>query len=461
MEGGGNELGHRVGLGIGEIQHPSHVAHGGPRRHGAKSDDLRHMVLAVLPRHIVDDLTAPRLAEVHVDIGHTDPLRVEEAFKIQAVFHRVDVGDVEAVGHHGPRRRASARSHGDLLASGVGDKIRHDEEIIHIAHFLDHGHLIFQTFPVARRVVGIALGIAVAAQLGKPAPAVIALGVLEGRQMVLAKGELHVAPVGDFLRILNGLGLIGKQRTHFLLGFDVEFLGFKAHPVGLVHGLSHLDAHEHVLEIAVLPGQIVGVVGHHQRQARILGKAQDAAVDLLLLRQAVILQLQIKIPLAEDLRQLQRMGLGALVVSRPQSAGNPASQTGRQGDQALGMLPQQVQIHTGLDIKTVQKALGDQIAEVFIARLVFAQQHQVLCLVVHAVNTVSHGAGRHIDLAADDGLDARRLGRAVKVNDAVHDAVVRDRHGGLSQLGSPFDQLSDAAGAVKQAVFRMHMKVYK
>ena len=205
----------------------------------------------------------------------------------------------------------------------------------------------------------------------------------------------------------------------------------------------------------------MGVVGHHQRQARILGKAQDAAVDLLLLRQAVILQLQEKTTLAEDLRQLQCIGLGALVVSCPQSAGNPASQTGRQGDQALGMLPQQVQIHTGLDIKTVQKALGDQIAEVFIARLVFAQQHQVLGLVVHAVDPVGHGAGRHIDLAADDGLDARRLGRAVKVNDAVHDAVVRDRHGGLSQLGSPLDKLPDAAGAVEQAVFRMHMKVYK
>ena len=461
VESGGNELGHRVSLCVGKIQHPSHVAHGGSCRHGAEGDDLRHPILAVFPRHIVDNLTAPRLAEVHVNIGHTDSFRVEKALEIQAVFHRIDVGDVEAVGHHSPRRRASSRPHGDLLAPGVGDKIRHDEEIVHISHFPDHGHLIFQTLPVARRVAGIAFGIAVAAQLGKPAPAVIALGVLERGQMVLTEGKLYVAAVSDYLRILNGLELIGKQRPHLLLGFDVKLLGLEAHPVGLVYRLSHLDAHEHILKITVLPGQVVGIVGHNQRQPRILRKAQDAAVDLLLLRQAVILHLKVKISLAEDLRQLQRIGLGALVVSCTQSAGDPAGQTGRQGDQTPGMLPQQVKIHAGLDIKAIQKALGYQIAEIFIARLVFAQQHQMLCLVVHAVDTVGHGAGCHIDLAADDGLNARRLGSAVEVDNAIHDAVVRNCHGGLSQLGSTLDQLPDTAGAVEQAVFRMHMKMYK
>ena len=78
---------------------------------------------------------------------------------------------------------------------------------------------------------------------------------------------------------------------------------------------------------------------------------------------------------------------------------------------------------------------------------------------IELVDLLKPGAafGRHIHLTADDGLDALGLAGAVKVNDAVHHAVVSDGAGGLSQLLHHLGQVPDAAGAVQQAVFRMNM----
>ena len=85
----------------------------------------------------------------------------------------------------------------------------------------------------------------------------------------------------------------------------------------------------------------------------------------------------------------------------------------------------------------------------------------MVVFVIDAVDPVRNGPGRHIDLAADDGLDARGLGGLVKIDAAVHNAVVRNGDGILSQLLDPVHELVDPAGAVQQAVFRMDMKVYK
>ncbi len=142
----GDQLGQGVHLAVGHAQHPAHVPDGAPGGHGAEGDDLGHVVLAVLLFHIVDDLLPPAGAEVDVDIGHGHPLRVEEALEVQAVFHGVHVGDVQAVGHHGARRRAPAGPHRDAAPFGVADEVGDDEEVVHKAHLADHVHLIVQLF---------------------------------------------------------------------------------------------------------------------------------------------------------------------------------------------------------------------------------------------------------------------------------------------------------------------------
>ena len=119
------------------------------------------------------------------------------------------------------------------------------------------------------------------------------------------------------------------------------------------------------------------------------------------------------------------------------------------------VLRKQFQIHPGLAVKAVDKGLRHQIAQIFVALPVLAQQHQMVGVVVQSVNLVRHPASGNVDLAADDGLDPGGLGGLVKIDTAVHDAVVGDGDGGLAQLLHPVHQVIDAAGPVQQAILTM------
>ena len=71
------------------------------------------------------------------------------------------------------------------------------------------------------------------------------------------------------------------------------------------------------------------------------------------------------------------------------------------------------------------------------------------------------GARRDVYLAADDRADALGETGAVKRDRAVHHAMVGDGERRLPQLLGAVRQLLDAAGAVKQRVFRMHVQMDK
>lgn len=80
---------------------------------------------------------------------------------------------------------------------------------------------------------------------------------------------------------------------------------------------------------------------------------------------------------------------------------------------------------------------------------------------VRFVALIEAGTRRDVDLAADNRLDSLRLAGAVEIHHAVHDAVVGNCDGILSKLACAFGNLRDAAGAVKQAVFAVQMKMNK
>ena len=82
-------------------------------------------------------------------------------------------------------------------------------------------------------------------------------------------------------------------------------------------------------------------------------------------------------------------------------------------------------------------------------------------VVVQPVNPVLHPAAGHIHLTADDGLDPGGLGGLVEIDAAIHDAVVGNGHRRLAQLLHPVHQGVNAAGAVQEAVFRMHVQMNK
>ena len=80
---------------------------------------------------------------------------------------------------------------------------------------------------------------------------------------------------------------------------------------------------------------------------------------------------------------------------------------------------------------------------------------------IRRVLLVRHRAGRDIDLAADDRLDAGGAAGLIKRDRAVKHAVVGDGDSVHTGVFYGFRNACDAAGAVKQAVFCMQMQVYE
>ncbi len=99
------------------------------RLHRPERDDLRDVLAAVLPRDVLDDLAAPPLAEVDVDVGQRHALGVEEALEDEVEVDRIDVGDAQAVGDEAAGRRAAARADRNALLARVADEVPDDQEV--------------------------------------------------------------------------------------------------------------------------------------------------------------------------------------------------------------------------------------------------------------------------------------------------------------------------------------------
>ena len=87
----------------------------GARAQRPEGDDLRHLLAAVFFGDVLDDFAAAVRAEVDVDIGHADALRIEEALEEQPVLQRVDIGNIHGITDQAAGGRAAARATGMLI----------------------------------------------------------------------------------------------------------------------------------------------------------------------------------------------------------------------------------------------------------------------------------------------------------------------------------------------------------
>jgi len=85
-------------------------------------------------------------------------------------------------------------------------------------------------------------------------------------------------------------------------------------------------------------------------------------------------------------------------------------------------------------------------------------------MVAFGIEVVLHVKARprgDISLAADDRLDSRFFRFFIKIDGAVHNAVVGHRNAGLPQFLDARDKVAYPARAVEQAVFAVDMKMHK
>ena len=286
----GHLLCHDIHALVGQSHHAAHVADGVAGRHGAEGDDLGHMVRAILPVDVVDDLLTALVAEINVEIGHTDALRVQETLEDEVVANGVDVGDAHAVGRDAARTRATSRADRDALTLGVVDVVPDDEVIVGVAHRLDDADLVGQPVFVGLGDVGaIAALEAVPAELLEECLIVHPVRGFVIGDLGVTEIKVKLTRIRDLLGIGAGLRNHCEQIIHLIGGFDVKLIGLELHPVGVLNGLSGLDAEQDALHLGVIFSQIVGIVGGGHRDAGLPGQLDELGQDDVVLLEAVVL----------------------------------------------------------------------------------------------------------------------------------------------------------------------------
>ncbi len=247
VEDVGHHLGEALHVGERHLQHAAHVLDGGARAQRVEGDDLRHLLAAVFFGDVLDHFAAAVHAEIDVDIGHADALRVEEALEQQAVLQRVDIGDRHGVAHQAAGRRAAPRPHRNAVRFGVADEVPDDQEVAGELHLLDHLDFAIQALGVFGEVVlqsalG-AHGFQARAALFEALPRdVFEVGVggvafrhVEFRERLLHLFQLDVAALGDLPGAVERVLQLAEQLHHLVARLQVEIGRVPAHAVGIAH----------------------------------------------------------------------------------------------------------------------------------------------------------------------------------------------------------------------------------
>ena len=416
------------------------------------------MVLAVLAPDIGDDLLAPAILEVHVDVRHRHPVRVEETLEGELIEDRIHRRDPERVRHDGARRGA-ATGRLDPLFAGKPDEVRHDQEVAGVTHRQDDPELVVEASLEFRRDRPVATLQTALALRAEPTLDGLTLRDREVRDTQLSQRQRQVRHLGDAPAVTDGLELVREPRRHLGRGLDVELLTLEAHPVGGVEVVAGPHAEEDVVRLGLVLANVVQVVGHDERQSRLWGEAQQLFVEPALFRQAVVLELQEEAILAEDVAVFAGELAGQLPVVGFERLRDLAAKAGGQPDQPLAMSGEVVAIDARLVVVAVDVGVGDESAEVPVADEILGQQDQVEGLGVGLALLVGHRPAGDIRLHADDRLDALGPGRLVERDRTIQRAVVRDGHRIHALLRRRIDQLRDPAEAVEQAELGVHVEV--
>ena len=116
------------------------------------------------------------------------------------------------------------------------------------------------------------------------------------------------------------------------------------------------------------------VVGGNHRNPGLLVNAQNPPVDFRLFGYAVVLQLHVVIFGSEDVAHFQRVGFRGFVVAALQLPRQFPRQTRGKRNQSAVALAQQVQVDARAEVKALRPGRRDQVAQVPVALLVFAEQ---------------------------------------------------------------------------------------
>ena len=449
-----DQLGNAIDEAVGLAEHAPDITHHRLGCHAAVGDDLRHLVAPVVIGHIVDDTVALLHAEVDIEVGHGNPLWIEEALEQQLVFEGVEIGDLQRVGHQRTGAGTTPGADRDIVPLGPLDEVHDDEEIAREAHLDDDLELGLQPLVIGLAVQGFAgwqPGLQklqpflqpLARHLAEEAVGGMSLGYREFRQVVLAQGQAHIAGLGDAQRVLHRLRNIAEQLDHLVGAAQVLLLRVLARPALVVEGEAAADADPHLVGLEIAGIHETHRIGRHQRDAALGGERRGLLDPLFLVRPPGTLDLE---KIAAGKQRLP--GIEILADQRPvagaRGMADIALEGARERDQAVAHALQPLGGH-GRPVGDLTFLVGtrDQFFEVQITGIVLAQQDQP------AQFLVAPGMADP-QIGTEDRLDPGRGGRLEQLHQREQVGHVGERHRAHAALDGFFDQRLDAQGRVHQ-----------
>ena len=224
-----------------------------------------------------------------------------------------------------------------------------------------------------------ACGKALLGKLVQISDRILAVGAREFWQIQRVKIKFDRAAVGNPDRIFKCALILSEQHAHLARILVVKLVRFKADRATVLDRRVGLNAHQYCLGGGVSTAQIMAVVGGHYAKAAFLCQAVKLRQNLLLLHHTVVLQLDKEVFAAKQRGVFFCRLLSGGIVACGKLTRDLARKAGGERDQALVMRAQKLHIHARLAVKALGKAEGDKRDQIFIALLVLAKQHQVVC----------------------------------------------------------------------------------
>ena len=194
-----------------------------------------------------------------------------------------------------------------------------------------------------------------------------------------------------------------------------------------------------------------------------MGQPDQQRVGPLLLLKAMVLQLQV-VAVAEDRLEPEDPAPGLLVAVVQQVLQDLAGQTGREADDPLAVLLDQLVVDAGTVVLALHPGDGVELHQVVVALVVHGQQDQMVpvapvALAHFLVGAVGVALRVDVELAADDRLDAGLLAGLVEVDGPEHVAVVGDGQRPHARRQRLLHVVLDLGGAVEQRVVGVVVQV--
>ncbi len=200
------------------------------------------------------------------------------------------------------------------------------------------------------------------------------------------------------------------------------------------------------MRLGVLPLGVVHVVGGDERQVEIARELDENPVEHRLLRQPVILQLDVQRPRLEDVAHAREDLSTPGLTFFEDGLGHDSAHAAGQCDDPLG--PGRKLLHGhGHSLNLTPGHDADQVAVALGRR---RQERQVVAV---------PAAPRGINLASEDGVDLRLFRRLVEGNRAKHVAVIGDGDGGHSPGRDTLDEVLHLHRSVEKRILRVNVQV--